>query len=45
MFDGRFIDHMFTVLILIGIGFGVILCGVGWLIYWLCSHVKIEWVS
>lgn len=39
MFDG-----MITALIVVGAVIGVALCGLGALIYWLCTHISISWV-
>jgi len=43
--DGHMFDGLISGLLIIGAGIGIALCAAAWLIYWLCSHISISWVS
>ena len=42
---GRMFDGLFKALIVIGVAIGITLCGLIWALWWLMSHLNIEWVS
>lgn len=43
MFRGAF-ETMAIVLIASGVLIGIVIVGLAYLIYWLCSHISITWI-
>jgi len=41
----RIFGSLVLTILIIGMSIGVFLCGFGWFLYWLYTHISISWIS